>query len=101
MEGILAPWHWIILIVIIMLVFGPKKLPELGNSLGKGISGFKRGLKQAEDEIATSMAAPEPTAEPMATEAMPSEPMTAEPLAAEQKIVQASSAGHAEETPQL
>ena len=35
MEGILAPWHWIIIILVVMLVFGPKKLPELGNSLGK------------------------------------------------------------------
>ena len=45
MEGILAPWHWIILIAIIMLVFGPKKLPELGKGLGEGLRGFKEGMK--------------------------------------------------------
>jgi TatA/E family protein of Tat protein translocase len=95
-EGILAPWHWIILIVIIMLVFGPKKLPELGSSLGKGINGFKRGLKEAENEIATSMAEPDSTAEPVVTEALGSQPLAAEPVVAE-----ANPAGQAEETPSL
>ena len=66
MEGILAPWHWIILIAIVLLVFGPKKLPELGNSLGRGITGFKRGLQDAQDEISTSMAeADEPPQPPV------------------------------------
>jgi TatA/E family protein of Tat protein translocase len=93
-EGILAPWHWIILIVIIMLVFGPKKLPELGSSLGKGINGFKRGLKDAENEIANSMAAPDPTAEPVVTEALGTQPVAAEPI-----VVEANATGQAEETP--
>ena len=56
MEGILAPWHWAILIVVALLVFGPKKLPEFGNSLGKSISGFKKGLKDVQDDVSTSMA---------------------------------------------
>jgi sec-independent protein translocase protein TatA len=78
LEGILAPWHWIILIVVIMLVFGPKKLPELGNSLGKSINGFKKGLKDVQSEISTSMAeaeAPEAAA--------PAEPVVAQSVVAE------------------
>ena len=68
MEGILAPWHRIIIIVVVMLVFGPKKLPELGNSLGKGISGFRRGMKDVQDDVTASMAeAPESTASAEAT----------------------------------
>jgi len=55
-DGILAPWHWIIVIAVILLVFGPKKLPELGNSLGKSITGFKKGLKEVQEDITTSMA---------------------------------------------
>ena len=55
MEGLLAPWHWIIIIAVILLVFGPKKLPDLGNSLGKGISGFRKGLKDVQDEVSSSV----------------------------------------------
>jgi sec-independent protein translocase protein TatA len=56
MDGILAPWHWIILMVVVLLVFGPKRLPELGNSLGRSITSFKSGLKDVQSEISTSMA---------------------------------------------
>jgi sec-independent protein translocase protein TatA len=55
MEGILAPWHWAIIIGVILLVFGPKKLPELGSSLGKGINGFRKGLKDVQDEVSSSV----------------------------------------------
>lgn len=40
-----------ILVVIALLVFGPKRLPELGSSVGKAITGFKKGLKESEEEI--------------------------------------------------
>lgn len=56
MEGLLAPWHWIIIIAVILLIFGPKKLPEFGQSLGKGITGFRRGLKDVQDEVSSTMA---------------------------------------------
>lgn len=56
MEGILAPWHWAILIGVVLLVFGPRKLPELGSSLGKGIAGFKGGLSATEEELKSSIA---------------------------------------------
>ena len=72
MEGILAPWHWIIIIGVVLLVFGPKKLPELGNSLGKGINGFRKGMKDVQEEVSASLsmaegekAAATTTAEPM------------------------------------
>jgi sec-independent protein translocase protein TatA len=78
MDGILAPWHWIILIGVALLVFGPKKLPEMGNSIGKGIAGFRRGLKETQDEVTTAMA--EPTVP--ATAATPSLPETLSAAAA-------------------
>ena len=44
-------WEWIIILVAILLLFGGKKIPELMKGVGKGIRGFKEGLKEVEDEI--------------------------------------------------
>lgn len=44
-------WEWIILLVVILLLFGGKKIPELMKGIGKGIKGFKDGMKDLEDEI--------------------------------------------------
>ena len=38
-----------------LLIFGPKKLPDLGSSLGRSITGFKKGLKDTQDEVKTAM----------------------------------------------
>lgn len=45
-EGIFQPMHLIILFGIILLVFGPKKLPELGKGLGEAIRGFKKSFNE-------------------------------------------------------
>ncbi|HTZ95996.1 MAG TPA: twin-arginine translocase TatA/TatE family subunit [Terriglobales bacterium] len=44
-EGILQPMHLLVIFFIALLVFGPKKLPELGKGLGAGIRALKDGLK--------------------------------------------------------
>ena len=51
-TGLTSPTHLIILLVIILLLFGAKRLPELGRSLGQGIKEFKEGLddKEASEE---------------------------------------------------
>jgi len=49
LEGLFQPMHLLIIFGIALLVFGPKKLPELGKGLGESIRGFKAGMK-AEDE---------------------------------------------------
>jgi sec-independent protein translocase protein TatA len=41
-------WHWLILLVVVVLVFGTKKLPNLGSDLGKAIRGFKKGMTDEE-----------------------------------------------------
>ena len=46
-------WEWIIILVVVLLLFGGKKIPELMKGVGKGIRGFKQGLKEVEDEINT------------------------------------------------
>ena len=43
-EGLLQPMHLLVILGIALLVFGPKKLPELGKGLGEGIRGFKFAL---------------------------------------------------------
>ena len=51
MPSWIGPWEIGILLVIVLLVFGPKRLPELGSSLGRAITGFRKGLKDSEQEI--------------------------------------------------
>jgi sec-independent protein translocase protein TatA len=47
--GSLSIWHWLIVLVIVMLVFGTKKLGNMGSDLGKAVKGFKDGVKGEED----------------------------------------------------
>jgi sec-independent protein translocase protein TatA len=45
-EGLFQPMHLLIIFGIALLVFGPKKLPELGKGIGEGIRGFKSAIKE-------------------------------------------------------
>jgi sec-independent protein translocase protein TatA len=49
-EGLFQPMHLLVILGIALLVFGPKKLPELGKGLGDGIRGFRSAMKDAEDK---------------------------------------------------
>jgi len=49
-EGLLQPMHLLVILIIAMFAFGPKKLPELGKGLGEGIRGFKKALNETEPE---------------------------------------------------
>jgi sec-independent protein translocase protein TatA len=44
MPGWLSPWELLILLVVVLLVFGPKRLPEMGRGLGKGMREFKNSI---------------------------------------------------------
>ena len=48
--GSLSIWHWLIVLVIVMLVFGTKKLRNIGEDLGGAVKGFKEGMKDASAE---------------------------------------------------
>jgi sec-independent protein translocase protein TatA len=43
--GSFSIWHWLIVLVVVLMVFGTKKLRNLGSDLGAGIKGFKDGMK--------------------------------------------------------
>jgi sec-independent protein translocase protein TatA len=45
--GSFSIWHWLIVLVIVLLVFGTKKLRGLGSDLGGAVKGFKEGIKEA------------------------------------------------------
>ncbi len=44
-------WQWIAIVVVVLLLFGGKKIPELMQGLGKGMSAFKKGLNEVEEEM--------------------------------------------------
>lgn len=48
--GSLSPIHWVIVLVIVLLVFGPGRLAGVGKGLGEGIRSFKKGLSDDEPE---------------------------------------------------
>lgn len=47
--GSLSIWHWLIVLVIVMMVFGTKKLRNMGSDLGGAVKGFKEGMKGDDD----------------------------------------------------
>ena len=44
-DGLFQPMHLLVLLIIAMFVFGPKRLPELGKAMGDGIRSFRNGMK--------------------------------------------------------
>ena len=50
--GSLSIWHWLVVLVIVVLIFGTSKLKNMGKDLGGAVKGFKEGMKEAQDEPA-------------------------------------------------
>ena len=81
--GLGNPLHIAFLLILLLLVFGAKRLPEIGQSLGSGLRGFKRSLT-GEDEPAALATVPEPQptlaaqSQPQPTLAAQSQPALAE-----------------------
>jgi sec-independent protein translocase protein TatA len=48
--GSFSIWHWLIVLVVVMLVFGTKKIGNMGADIGKAVKGFKDGIKGDEDK---------------------------------------------------
>lgn len=51
MEGLFAPWHLLIVLVVALLVFGPSKLPEIGRQVGRGLAEFRRVKDSFDDDL--------------------------------------------------
>jgi sec-independent protein translocase protein TatA len=52
--GSFSIWHWLVVLVIVVLVFGTRKLRNLGSDLGGAVKGFKEGMKNADGEEISS-----------------------------------------------
>jgi sec-independent protein translocase protein TatA len=48
--GSISIWHWLIVLVVVLVIFGTKKLRNLGGDLGAAVKGFKDGMKTEEDK---------------------------------------------------
>ena len=48
--GSLSIWHWLIVLLVVVMIFGTKKLRNIGQDLGGAVKGFKEGMKGAEEE---------------------------------------------------
>lgn len=70
--GLLQPWHLIVILVIILIVFGPGKLPDLGSSLGRGIREFKQGVGGNKESVDDATAKADTTAALPESETTPS-----------------------------
>lgn len=62
--GEFSPIHWLVVIVVIMIFFGPGKIPEIAKSLGQGVKEFKKAMKEASDTEETTKPATINKAEP-------------------------------------
>jgi len=49
--GNLGPWELVIILVVVLMIFGPGKLPQVGQSLGKALKSFKKAQEEDEDSV--------------------------------------------------
>jgi len=57
--GTFSIWHWLIVLLIVVMVFGTKKLKNLGSDLGGAVKGFKDGMKDGSSEDKSAAAPPQ------------------------------------------
>lgn len=56
--GSFSIWHWLIVLLIVVMVFGTKKLKNIGSDLGGAVKGFKEGMKDGTSSVDEAPAAP-------------------------------------------
>lgn len=65
--GSFSIWHWLIVLLVVVLLFGTKKLRNLGGDLGEAVKGFKKGLNSDDPAKLEADERPAPTATPTVT----------------------------------
>ncbi len=59
--GGLSIWHWMIVLLVVVLIFGTKKLRNIGQDLGGAVKGFKEGMKTPDEAAAPADGSPAPS----------------------------------------
>ncbi len=77
--GSLSIWHWLIVIVVVMLVFGKGRISDVMGDFAKGIKSFKKGMAEDDQAAEAAKAAPRPV------EHQPAEPASVSPVARDTK----------------
>ncbi|MBP5720890.1 MAG: twin-arginine translocase TatA/TatE family subunit [Bacteroidales bacterium] len=61
--GVVGPWQIVIIALVILLLFGGKKIPELMKGLGKGVKSFKEGINEIDEQINDAVETPKKDSE--------------------------------------
>jgi sec-independent protein translocase protein TatA len=75
-AGMLGGWEIILILAVVLILFGAKKLPELAKGLGTGIKEFKKATREVTDEISTAMEDTSPPVQPKRLPANGTQPTT-------------------------
>jgi sec-independent protein translocase protein TatA len=67
--GSFSIWHWLIVLLVIVLIFGTKKLRNIGEDLGSAVKGFKQGMKTGSEDAAGAATPAPPSAQVTANKA--------------------------------
>lgn len=82
-AGVLGGWEMVLILAVILVLFGAKKLPELAKGLGQGIKEFKKATNEVQNEIHQALEEPPPPSTPRRIESSsqpaPATPVTTEP----------------------
>lgn len=74
--GMMKPWHWIVLIVVILIVFGAAKLPHIAKSIGQSAKVLKKEIKELQDDVPPEIEPAAPSADTTHTQQTSSETHT-------------------------
>ena len=74
MLGGIGTWEILLIFLVILLMFGAKRIPEIARGIGKGVTEFKKGIRDIQDEIETGTDAPQPPTTNKQAQAEPADP---------------------------
>ena len=81
LMGAIQPWHLILLLIVVLVVFGPGKLPEIGKSLGESIREFRKATTETRDAISSQPPVQQPQVQQPLVAAQPAPPPAAPTVA--------------------